>query len=58
MGAGVSKVRYSRGDWLNGETLGFYVARDDVEQLYLGDPSHKIAMVLCWQRPHKMLVLQ
>ncbi len=34
--AGVSKLRYSDGDWHNGETLAFYMSRTDAQQLYLG----------------------
>jgi len=34
--AGVSKLRYSEGEWLNGETLSFYLSRDSGVQVYLG----------------------
>jgi hypothetical protein len=34
--AGVSKLRYSDFEWLNGETLAFYLSRDSREQVYLG----------------------
>lgn len=36
MTAGVSKMRYSDGDWHSGETLAFYMSRTDAHQLYLG----------------------
>ena len=36
MTAGVSKLRYSGGHWLNGQTLGYYLSRTDNEQEYLG----------------------
>lgn len=36
MTAGVSKLRYSDGRWLTGETLSFYLSRDTNTQLFYG----------------------
>jgi hypothetical protein len=52
--AGVSKIRNSRGAWLNGETLGFYLAREDGRQFYLG-ATWEADLGEAWKSPVRLV---